>query len=287
MRNVFKSKALQSEFDINGFVKLPFLSAEQIDTLTTNYLTIEAEHHKIGIPFITTSHSNNSELIGKADAMIAAVFQPEMDSLLDNYKLLFGNFLIKNQGPESVTPPHQDTTFLDESKFASISFWVSLEDTSKENGCMRFIKGSHKFNSNKRPSHAYPWAFENVKPELEAMMEDFPSKKGEAFVFHHGLIHASYANSTGKPRVAALMAAYPAEATLWMVFQKPDFPEILQTFEMSKQAFLTFVKGQPPELGKLILEEEANFHQLSKEELLRLAPSKFSFRHKFFKLLGI
>jgi hypothetical protein len=287
MRRVFKSEKFQQEFEENGFIKIPFLSEAQVDLLLTNYRTIEEEHTKIGIPFITTSHSNNSDLIRKADEMIAAVFHPEMEKLLDNYQLLFGNFLIKSAGLESITPPHQDTTFVDESKFSSISFWVSLEDTNKNNGCMRFIKGSHKFLSVKRPSHSYLWAFENVKPELEKMMTDFPSRKGEAFIFHHAVIHASYGNQTQKPRVAAVMAAYPSEAELWMVFQKPNFPELLQTYSMSKEAYLNFVKGVPPSLGNLINEEPTDFLQLSKEDFTNLTIPKLSFFSKLLKPFGI
>jgi hypothetical protein len=251
MKPILKSQQLQQEFEENGFVRVPFLSEQQVDTLLKLYKTIEQEHSLIGIPFITTSHSNNHELIRKADGFIADIFKPKMDEILHDYKILFGNFLIKQPGIESITPLHQDTSFVDEHEYSSISVWVAMQDTDRNNGCMRFVKGSHKFRFTVRPSHAYPWHFEDVKLQLEKLLIDYPSKKGEAFIFHHGVIHASYANNTSTPRIAAIMAAYPADAELMMFFQQPDNPEVMQRYKMNKEAFLHFEKGKPPVMGKL------------------------------------
>lgn len=272
MHALFKSTALQAEFDQNGFVRVPFLSEAQTNELLQQYETLQQAHYQIGIPFITTSHSNNPDLIAKADAMIAHYFTPLMDELLTGYERLFGNFLIKQPSANSVTPLHQDTVFVDETQYASISVWVSLHHTTKQNGCMRFVKGSHKFLHTHRPAHQYPWAFENVKPELEKLLVDYPAKKGEAFIFHHGVIHASYANQTGSPRVAAIMAAYPKGAQLLMQFQNPADAGTMQTYAMTRDAFIHYVKGAPPHLGKLIKEEPVNYGQLTAMEFNAMLP---------------
>jgi hypothetical protein len=270
----FQSTAHQNAFDKDGFIKVPFLTPSLVDRLYSAYLTLQPAHEAIGIPFITTSHSNNYNLISDVDQMIADVFVPEMDRLLIDYELLFGNFLIKQPGHNSITPPHQDTTFVDENEFSSFSIWVSLQDTDKQNGCMRFIKGSHKFLHTERPAHAYPWVYENVKDRLEALLVDYPSNKGEAFIFHHGVIHASYPNLSDRPRVAALMAGYPKTAELLMLFQNPINQELLQTYSMNKDAFLHFVKGKPPILGKLKAEKRHSFNTLSAKEFEQLLPKK-------------
>lgn len=280
MLPLFTSPVLQEEFDKNGFVHVPFLSEEQVDTLMEAYKSMEAEHKAIGIPFITSSHSNDYQLIQRVDEAITAVFKPEMDKLLQNYNLLFGNFLIKQPSPESKTPLHQDTSFVDETKYASISVWVALTDTTPENGCMRFVKGSHKFRHTIRPSHNYPWYYEDVLDTLETMLVDYPSKKGEAFIFHHGLIHASYANATSTPRVAAILAAYPTNADLLMYFQQPDYPEMMQHYAMTKDAFLHFIKGAPPHLGSLICTEKTNYFKVTEKELKQITHHPNSFIKK-------
>jgi hypothetical protein len=286
MKQLFKTQHLQEEFDKNGLVRVPLLTAAQTDELLLGYKSLEVEHEQIGLPFTTTSHSNDYRLIQKADEAIASVFAPEMDKYLCDYKLLFGNFLIKQTGPESVTPIHQDTSFVDESRFTSISVWVSLQDTDQRNGCMRFINGSHRFKHILRPTHAYAWPFEGVKERLGELLEDYPSRKGEAFIFDHRLIHASYPNLTENPRVAAVMAAYPSEAELLMYFLKKDSTTIVEKYKMTKEAYLHFTKGEPPVAGDLIETETFDYLPVTSDELRAMLPSR-SFVQQVRELLSI
>jgi hypothetical protein len=41
MKPILKSQQLQQEFEENGFVRVPFLSEQQVDALLTLYKTIE------------------------------------------------------------------------------------------------------------------------------------------------------------------------------------------------------------------------------------------------------
>ena len=286
MKQLFKTQHLQDEFDKNGFVRVHLLTAAQTDDLLLRYRAIEAEHDQIGLPFTTTSHSNDHQLIQKADEAIAAVFAAEMDKYLCDYKLLFGNFLIKQSGPQSVTPLHQDTSFVDESRFSSISVWVSLQDTDQRNGCMRFIKGSHKFKHILRPTHAYPWPFEEVKAQLEAQLTDYPSGRGEAFIFDHRVIHASYPNLTDTPRVAAVMAAYPSDTDLLMYFLEKGSTNSVQRYRMTKEAYLHFIKGEPPGAGDLIGTETFDYRPVTPDELRAMLPPR-SFVQQVRELLSI
>jgi hypothetical protein len=281
MKPLFKTQKLQDEFDKNGFVRVPLLTHAQADNLLRLYKTIESEHQKIGLPFTTTSHSNNHELIRKADTQIAGIFAPELDKLLCDYELLFGNYLVKQPGADSGTPLHQDTTFVDETKFPSVSIWVSLQNTDKRNGCMRFIKGSHKFKFILRPTHAYPWPFEELKTRLEQHLTDYPSGKGEAFIFHHAIIHASYPNLTTVPRIAAVIAAYPKSAELLLLFPSGKSSTSLDKYKMTKEAYLHFIKGQPPAMGEFLESVYSDFEAVTPEEFNAMVPVSSSFRKKF------
>jgi len=42
-------------------------------------------------------------------------------------------------------PPHQDSTFLYTNPPSAVGFWYALEDATVENGCLSFLKGSHKW----------------------------------------------------------------------------------------------------------------------------------------------
>lgn len=267
MEPLFQSESIQKEFDGNGFVKFDsFISPAQADELMRQYETTLAEHNNIARPFITTSHSNDHDLIRRADAMITGILEPQMKKVLRDYKLLFGNFLIKMFGPDSETPAHQDITFVDEHNFPSISVWVPLTDTDETNGCMRFIKGSHKFMFTLRPTHEYPWMYEKVRPLIEKRLISYPCKKGDAFIFHHGVIHASFANSSNQPRVAAVLAAYPENAELLHYFLPKGNKTEVSKYKMTKEAFLHFIKEQPPAMGEFVETEHFDFKQVGDKE---------------------
>lgn len=264
---MFQSELHQMEFDENGFVKFDSLiTPEKADELMRLYQTTLVEHNAIARPFITTSHSNDHQLIRKSDQMITGILEPEMKKILKDYKLLFGNFLIKMTGPDSETPPHQDITFVDEHNFPSVSVWVALSDTDATNGCMRFVKGSHKFMFTLRPTHEYPWPYENVRQLIDKHITSYPCKKGDGFIFHHGVIHGSYANSTNTPRVAAVLAAYPEKAELVHYFLPRGNKTDVSKYKMTKEAFLHFVKEQPPSLGEFVEIEKFDFKQVTPQE---------------------
>lgn len=41
-------------------------------------------------------------------------------------------------------PPHQDSTFLYTDPPSALGFWYALEDAGAENGCLSFLRGSHR-----------------------------------------------------------------------------------------------------------------------------------------------
>lgn len=42
------------------------------------------------------------------------------------------------------TPPHQDCYYFMLTPPHALTFWIPLEDVYEENGCLRYVKGSHK-----------------------------------------------------------------------------------------------------------------------------------------------
>lgn len=53
-------------------------------------------------------------------------------------------YIYKNPGVGGEVTAHQDSTFLHTEPESTIGFWLPLEDATVQNGCLRFIKGSHK-----------------------------------------------------------------------------------------------------------------------------------------------
>lgn len=270
MKPLFQSEELQRKFERDGFVKLTLLNKAQVQRLLDAYQIVAAQHEAIDIPYITTSHSNDVALITQVDEILQQVLAPELNKVLSNYKLLFGNFLVKMPSQNSQTDPHQDITFVDEKKFVSVNVWVALEDINKENGCMYFLRGSHQLAYTIRPTHDYTWKYELVKNEIKQRSEMFEAKAGDAFIFHHGVLHGSFANTSVRPRLAAVIAAYSADAPLIHYFLPNKNSNRLQKYAMNKDAYLSFVKQQPPAKGVYLCDEEFDFAPLSKEDFLKL-----------------
>jgi hypothetical protein len=168
--------------------------------------------------------------------------------------------------PDSETAPHQDITFVDESRFVSVNVWIALQDTDETNGCMYFLRGSHNFLHTIRPTHEYKWTYQNVIDEIKSASVSFPVKAGEAFIFNHAVIHGSHPNTSGAVRLAAVMAAYNSSADL-IHYYLPDIDsDVLQKYGMNKEAYLSFEKKSPPRKGILKGELRHKFHQVDVEE---------------------
>jgi len=274
MKPLFKSDALQKQFELDGFVQLKLISIDDANLLLQEYQKVADAHEHINIPYITTSHSNNAELINRVDIVLQKVLTPALDKVLDNYKLLFGNYLVKMPGPGSETEPHQDITFVDETQYASVNIWIALQDTTPENGCMYFLRGSHRLMPTIRPTHDYNWAYEKVKQQIKIRSDVFSAKAGEAFIFNHAVIHGSFENKTNEPRIAAVVAAYNADAPLIHYYLPDKLSNRLQKYSMDKEAYLHFVKEAPPAKGIYLGDKFFDFKQLSEDDFEKLRGDK-------------
>lgn len=59
-------------------------------------------------------------------------------------------YIYKNPGIGGEVVPHQDSWYLYTDPSSAIGFWIALEDCSLQNGCLQFIKGSHKSGVHRR-----------------------------------------------------------------------------------------------------------------------------------------
>ena len=60
-------------------------------------------------------------------------------------ELVFEHAMLKPPRSGGPTPWHQDESFYSVlNNFRSITFWMPLQDVALENGCMRFVPGSHR-----------------------------------------------------------------------------------------------------------------------------------------------
>lgn len=114
-------------------------------------------------------------------------------------------------------PPHQDSTFLYTNPPSAVGFWYALEDATVENGCLSFLRGSHRtaevskrfvrrkdgkgteFVDNE--GQRFPNGEEYVGGESEGEYKLGEVKAGTLVLIHGNLLHKSEKNVSKKGRM--------------------------------------------------------------------------------------
>lgn len=105
---------------------------------------------------------------------------------------------------------HQDYSYWTRTEpMAHLTCWIGLDDATRENGCLQYIPGSHRWKL--LPVTGLAGDMNAIQTVLsESQKRDFRPvaielKKGEC-AFHHPLmVHGSYENSTDGPRRATVI----------------------------------------------------------------------------------
>jgi len=129
------------------------------------------------------------------------------------------NLLYFNKAPGTnlPTPPHQDGYFFMIDPCEAVSMWLALEKVDTENGCVRYIPGSHK--EGMRPhgpsgilgfsQHIIDYSVDTDVAREVAM----PAEPGDLLVHHCLTIHTAGANkSQDRTREALSLMYYSQQA---------------------------------------------------------------------------
>ena len=108
---------------------------------------------------------------------------------------------------------HQDYSYWTRTTpMAHVSCWIGLDDSTRENGCLHYVPGSHRWPLLPRASFA-----NHMDAILEALTpaqrEEFKPvaielKAGECSFHHPLMVHGSYANETARPRRGLVINAF-------------------------------------------------------------------------------
>ncbi|KAI3406898.2 hypothetical protein KGF56_000190 [Candida oxycetoniae] len=119
----------------------------------------------------------------------------------------------KDISRDNAVPPHTDATFLfTKPKQTAIGYWFALEDCTEENGCLKYLPGSHKkYPVTKRFVRINGLnggcKFEQVGEEIpvEEREEDYvtlPCKAGSLILINNSVLHKSDKNQSQNSRFA-------------------------------------------------------------------------------------
>lgn len=158
----------------------------------------------------------------------AATFEPRLldtavfvrcqalaQALCGRVSLCFDHAIVKRAHNRAATPWHQDAAFArwplraNAVRPSRLHFWIPLQEASAHNGCMEFIRGSHR----ERLLHHDPFLQAPGSRGLEARAADVDHSRRTACVFPVGglLLHTPYTlhyagqNASSAPRKAWIL----------------------------------------------------------------------------------
>jgi ectoine hydroxylase-related dioxygenase (phytanoyl-CoA dioxygenase family) len=108
---------------------------------------------------------------------------------------------------------HQDYSYWTRTEpMAHLTCWIGLDDSTRENGCVHYVPGSHRWELLPITVLAGDmYAIQSVlTPEQSARFQPvaIELKKGEASFHHPLMIHGSYENRTNQPRRATVINVF-------------------------------------------------------------------------------
>ena len=153
---------------------------------------------------------------GLHDVLWNPRFLGAASQLLGNVPVRFWHDQIFWKPPKQggVVAWHQDYSYWTRTKpIAHLTCWCGLDDSTKENGCLQYIAGSHNWGLLPKPVIA--GELQGIRDFLNDEQKeqfDHPQyaevKAGEA-IFHHPLtLHGSGANTSSKPRRAFVINVF-------------------------------------------------------------------------------
>ncbi|HEX8336342.1 MAG TPA: phytanoyl-CoA dioxygenase family protein [Pyrinomonadaceae bacterium] len=108
---------------------------------------------------------------------------------------------------------HQDYSYWTRTTpLAHLTCWAGLDDSTRDNGCVHYVPGSHRWPD--LPATGLAGDMDAIQSVLtDEQKEMFKPvaielKAGEASFHHPRMIHGSYANSTPRPRRATVVNVF-------------------------------------------------------------------------------
>ena len=214
------------KFEQEGFLgNVPLLNDEQIEALRSElaeFFTPEHEGQELWYEFHSNESSDPDTVLFHAlgawrlrPAMHDVLWNPAM--LVPASQLLEGavrfwhdQLFCKPAGDGGVVAWHQDYSYWTRTKpMAHLTVWIGLDDSTRGNGCVHYVPGSHRWPL--LPTTDLAGGMEAIREVLtEEQSEQFQPvacemKAGEASFHHPLMLHGSYENRSQRPRRAVVI----------------------------------------------------------------------------------
>lgn len=207
------AKKLRSNFLKDGYIFFPgFLNEEEI-SLVKKKITefIETKVEKMDNKDVYYEDINNKDTLKQLqrlyefdpffyDMMFGSRFE-KLASILLNDGVVGKNLQYFNKPPKigKATPPHQDGYYFMLEPNEAVTMWMALEPVDDNNGCVRYVKGSHRYGMRDHGRTRTVGFSQGITDygcpnDLENEVF-FPTKAGDLLVHHSLTVHRADRNT--------------------------------------------------------------------------------------------
>lgn len=205
-----------SSFNVNGFIRpISIFSSSEIGEIREYFDRLLAE---------TIAQGGNSYSISTAHLKHGRVYDILTDArivdcvgdLLGEDVIAWGShFFCKMPGDGRAVAWHQDASYWPLSPSRAVTVWLAIDDADLENGCMKFIAGSHHSGhltyrrSSPEEHNVLDQTVENAESYGEIVVDDL--RAGQVSIHSDLLLHGSDANNSSRRRCGLTLRYCRAE----------------------------------------------------------------------------
>ena len=216
-------------FHRDGFLAgVQVLGDDQVETLRAelaNLMKPSSPSHELFHEYHSNESSNPDTILFHAlgawrtgpafhDVLWTPAFLMASSQLLDGaVRFWHDQLFCKPAHHGGVVAWHQDYSYWTRTQpMAHLTCWIALDDSTRDNGCLYYVPGSHKWNL---------LPVTGLAGDMNEIMTVLDEKQKQAFrpvpielkrgqcSFHHSLtVHGSYENRSDRPRRATLVNAF-------------------------------------------------------------------------------
>lgn len=148
--------------------------------------------------------------------------------------LAWDQVFVKEPHTEAESHWHQDQPYAWVDGKQNVSFWISLDEVTRESGAVEFVKGSHRWNrwfepKSFHPNRQYAAGDYEPMPDISGRRGEydivhFDTKPGDVVAFHLSIVHYAAGNHTGGRRRAISLRYAGDDATYAVRKRGPKLP---------------------------------------------------------------
>lgn len=227
MKNVFTDAVLNEKLNVNGYIIIRVLDANQITALTHLFNSIPQHQYAF-----TTFAIEDYDIRKQVDTAIKAALQDFCKQHFTGYVPFWGNFFVKPPHTPAM-PLHADLQYVNEPQFISLNIWCPLQDVNADNGGLGIVPYSHRAIRQIRGTNITRAFRVNNDAIQQQLGKTLTLKAGEAIIYDHRLLHYSTANNTPQKRLAITLIMVPEQARLMHYYAATENDTDFEQFAIS------------------------------------------------------